>query len=98
MLDLKSILKELGARSIQSVLVEGGPSLAALLLEANLVNKVTFFVAPMLIGGQDAPSAIAGAGAERIADAMRLQNIEVRQHGDDVEITGYPSHGAVARP
>ncbi|MGQ0761175.1 MAG: bifunctional diaminohydroxyphosphoribosylaminopyrimidine deaminase/5-amino-6-(5-phosphoribosylamino)uracil reductase RibD [Acidobacteriota bacterium] len=92
-LDLKSILHELGARSIQSVLVEGGPSLAALLLEANLVNKVTFFVAPMLIGGQDAPSAIAGAGAERMADAMRLQDIEVCEHGADVEITGYPSHG-----
>jgi diaminohydroxyphosphoribosylaminopyrimidine deaminase / 5-amino-6-(5-phosphoribosylamino)uracil reductase len=97
-LDLKSILAELGARSIQSVLVEGGPSVAALLLEANLVNKVTFFVAPMLIGGQDAPSAIAGAGAEKIADAMRLQDIEVLQHGADVEITGYPIHGAVTGP
>ena len=97
-LDLKSILDELATRSIQSVLVEGGPSLAALLLEANLVDKVTFFVAPMLIGGQDAPSAIAGAGAEKIADAMRLQDIDVRQHGDDVEITGYPISGAVALP
>lgn len=92
-LDLKSILSELAARSIQSVLVEGGPSLAALLLEANLVNKVTFFVAPVLIGGQDAPSAIAGAGAEKIADAMRLQDIEVRPYGPDVEITGYPTSG-----
>ena len=90
-LDLGSILSELATRSIQSVLVEGGPSLAALLLEAGLVNKVTFFVAPMLIGGQDAPSAIGGAGAEKIADAMRLQNVEVRQHGADVEITGYPN-------
>jgi diaminohydroxyphosphoribosylaminopyrimidine deaminase/5-amino-6-(5-phosphoribosylamino)uracil reductase len=97
-LDLKSILDELGARAIQSVLVEGGPLLAALLLEAGLVNKVTFFVAPMLIGGKDAPSAIVGAGAEKISDAMRLQEIEVRQHDADVEITGYPIHGAVARP
>jgi diaminohydroxyphosphoribosylaminopyrimidine deaminase/5-amino-6-(5-phosphoribosylamino)uracil reductase len=97
-LDLGSILAELGKRSIQSVLVEGGPSLAALLLEAGLVNKVTFFVAPMLIGGQDAPSAIAGAGAEKIADAVRLGHIEIRQHGTDVEITGYPASGAVARP
>ena len=95
-LDLQSILDELGARSVQSVLVEGGPSLAALLLEAGLVNKVTFFVAPMLIGGQDAPSAIAGAGAEKIADAMRLQDIQVAQHGADVEITGYPAVGAAA--
>jgi len=97
-LDLVSILDELGARAIQSVLIEGGPTLAGLLLDAGLINKVTFFVAPIIIGGQDSPSAIAGAGAERIADAMQLQDVEVRQHDRDVEITGYPSSGAVARP
>jgi diaminohydroxyphosphoribosylaminopyrimidine deaminase/5-amino-6-(5-phosphoribosylamino)uracil reductase len=69
-----------------------------LLLEAGVVNKVTFFVAPLLIGGQDAPSAIAGAGAEKIADAMKLGHIEIRQHGTDVEITGYLTSGAVAPP
>jgi diaminohydroxyphosphoribosylaminopyrimidine deaminase/5-amino-6-(5-phosphoribosylamino)uracil reductase len=88
-LDLGSVLDDLGKRSLQSVLVEGGPSLAALLLEAGLVNKVTFFVAPMIIGGADAPSAIAGAGAEKIAEAVRLERVDVRQQGDDVEITGY---------
>jgi diaminohydroxyphosphoribosylaminopyrimidine deaminase/5-amino-6-(5-phosphoribosylamino)uracil reductase len=90
-LDLSSVLEELGKRSIQSVLVEGGPFLAGLLLDAGLVNKVTFFVAPMIIGGQDAPSAIAGAGAEKIADALQLENVEVVQRGRDVEITGYPA-------
>ena len=89
-LDLASVVDHLGKRLLQSVLVEGGPSLAALLLEAGLVDKVTFFVAPMIIGGQDAPSAIAGAGAEKMAEAVRLERIEVRPHGDDVEITGYP--------
>ena len=89
-LDLASVLDDLGRRSLQSVLVEGGPSLAALLLEAGLVDKVTFFVAPMIIGGQDAPTAIAGAGAEKITEAVRLQRVEVRQHGEDVEVTGYP--------
>jgi diaminohydroxyphosphoribosylaminopyrimidine deaminase / 5-amino-6-(5-phosphoribosylamino)uracil reductase len=87
---LETVLAGLAGRSIQSVLVEGGPSLAAMLFDAGLVNKVTFFVAPILIGGQSAPSAIAGAGAETIADAMQLQHTEVRQHGADVEITGYP--------
>ena len=90
-LDLSSVLEELGKRSIQSVLVEGGPFLAGLLLEAGLVNKFTFFVAPMIIGGQDAPSAIAGSGAENIADALQLENVEVVRRGRDVEITGYPS-------
>lgn len=89
-LDLASVLEELGRRSIQSVLVEGGPFLGGLMLEAGLVNKVTFFVAPMIIGGQDAPSAIGGAGAEKIADALQLAQVEISQHGRDVEITGYP--------
>jgi len=89
-LDFDSVLEQLGKRSIQSVLVEGGAFLAALMLEAALVNKVTFFIAPMIIGGQDAPSAIGGSGAEKIADSLQLDRVEVKQHGRDVEITGYP--------
>jgi diaminohydroxyphosphoribosylaminopyrimidine deaminase/5-amino-6-(5-phosphoribosylamino)uracil reductase len=89
-LDLTSVLSELGQRSIQSVLVEGGSFLAGLLLEAGLVDKATFFVAPMLIGGHDAPSAIGGDGAEKISDAFQLENVEVAQYGRDIEITGYP--------
>ena len=79
-LEFFSVLEELGRRSIQSVLVEGGPSLAGLLLDAGLVNKVTFFIAPMIIGGQDAPSAIAGTGAEKIADALQLEDGAQRVH------------------
>jgi diaminohydroxyphosphoribosylaminopyrimidine deaminase / 5-amino-6-(5-phosphoribosylamino)uracil reductase len=90
-LECASVLKELGRRSIQSVLVEGGPFLAGLLLEAGLVNKFTFFVAPMIIGGQDAPSAIGGSGAEKVVDALQLERIEVSRHGRDVEVTGYPT-------
>jgi diaminohydroxyphosphoribosylaminopyrimidine deaminase / 5-amino-6-(5-phosphoribosylamino)uracil reductase len=90
-LDLTSVLSELGQRSIQSVLVEGGSFLAGLLLEAGLVNKTTFFVAPMIIGGQDAPSAIGGEGAEKISDALQLENVDVAQYGRDIEITGYPT-------
>lgn len=90
-LDLPNVLDELGKRSIQSVLIEGGPFLAALMLEGGVVNKVTFFVAPIIVGGQDAPSAIGGSGAEKIAEALQLDRVEVNQHGRDVEITGYPS-------
>src|SRR3989440_6372143 len=78
-LELSSVLAELGRRSIQSVLVEGGPILAGLLLDARLVNKITFFIAPMIIGGQDAPSAIGGDGAEKIADATQLQKVSIER-------------------
>ncbi len=93
-LDLAGVLDELGRRSIQSVLVEGGPLLAGLFLEAGLVNKVTFFVAPIIIGSQDAPSAIGGSGADKIADAFQLIDVEVARYGRDVEITGYPESRA----
>lgn len=91
--ELLNILNELGAREIQSVLVEGGATLAGLLLDAGLVNKITFFIAPVIIGGKEAPSAIGGAGAEKVADAVRLESLEIRQHGVDLEITGYPIKG-----
>jgi diaminohydroxyphosphoribosylaminopyrimidine deaminase / 5-amino-6-(5-phosphoribosylamino)uracil reductase len=87
---LTDVLDELGKRSIQSVLVEGGATLAGLLLDAGLINKVTFFIAPVIIGGKEAPSAIGGAGVERIAEAVQLNGIEVRPHGRDIELTGYP--------
>jgi diaminohydroxyphosphoribosylaminopyrimidine deaminase/5-amino-6-(5-phosphoribosylamino)uracil reductase len=88
--DYLSILENLGRRSLQSVLVEGGASVAGRLLDAGLVNKVSFFLAPIIIGGREAPAAIAGDGAETLADAFELQEVEITQRGRDIEVTGYP--------
>jgi diaminohydroxyphosphoribosylaminopyrimidine deaminase/5-amino-6-(5-phosphoribosylamino)uracil reductase len=87
--DLQNVLRELGHRSIQSVLVEGGARVAGLLLDARLVDKVSFFIAPLIIGGRDAPAAVLGSGAEKIADAINLQETEVIGRGRDIEVTGY---------
>ena len=89
--DLFRVLEELGKRSLQSVFVEGGANVAGALLQAGLVDKVTFFIAPRLIGGREAPGAIGGQGAERISDVIDLEDVEVIQRGVDFEITGYPS-------
>jgi len=89
--DLGEVLAELSRREIQSVLLEGGGTIAGAFLDAGLVNKVTFFVAPMIIGGSDAHAAVGGAGAEKIADAFQLENVEIKTRGRDVEVTGYPS-------
>jgi len=88
--DLRAVLKELADRSLQSVLIEGGAMVAGAFLEAGLVNKVTFFIAPKIIGGTTAPSAIGGAGIERMSDAFELERVSVVQRGKDIEITGYP--------
>jgi len=88
--DLVAVLRELGSRSLQSVLVEGGAAIAGEFVDAGLVNKVTFLIAPKIIGGTAAPSAVGGSGVEMISGALELQNITVVQHGKDIEVTGYP--------
>ena len=88
--DFQRVLQELGRRSIQSVLVEGGAGVAGRFLDAGLVNKVSFFLAPLIIGGREAPSAVGGRGAETLAEALKLENIEITQRGRDIEVTGYP--------
>ena len=88
--DLPAVLRELGSRSIQSVLVEGGSTVAGEFIDAGLVNKVTFLIAPKIIGGVAAPSAIGGTGVARMSEALELERVTVVKHGDDVEVTGYP--------
>jgi diaminohydroxyphosphoribosylaminopyrimidine deaminase / 5-amino-6-(5-phosphoribosylamino)uracil reductase len=89
---LLAILNELGQRSLQSVLVEGGANVAGTFLDARLVNKVSFFIAPLIIGGREAPAAVGGKGAATLSNALELQDVEITQRGRDVEVTGYPKH------
>ena len=91
--DLTSILDELGNRSIHSLLVEGGATVAGKFLDAGLVNKVTVFIAPKIIGGSDAPNAVGGRGVESIAHALQLRDVEVIDRDGDLEITGYLAVG-----
>jgi diaminohydroxyphosphoribosylaminopyrimidine deaminase/5-amino-6-(5-phosphoribosylamino)uracil reductase len=88
--DLRAVLKELADKSLQSVLVEGGATVAGEFIDAGLVNKVTFFIAPKVVGGTAAPSAVAGMGVEKMADALELERVNVVQRGKDIEVTGYP--------
>ena len=88
--DLRAVLKELGVRSLQSVLVEGGSAIAGEFIDAGLVNKITFFIAPKIVGGADAPSAVGGSGVEMMTEALQLDNVSITQRGKDIEVTGYP--------
>jgi diaminohydroxyphosphoribosylaminopyrimidine deaminase/5-amino-6-(5-phosphoribosylamino)uracil reductase len=89
--DLLSVMGELAKRSEQSVLIEGGAGIAGKFLDAGFVNKVSFFIAPVIIGGREAPSAIGGTGTERIVDATQLEGVEIVHRGPDIEVTGYPT-------
>ena len=83
-IDLSSFLQRLGYEKIDSLLVEGGGETAAVFLEADLVDKVAFFIAPIIIGGRDAIPAIGGAGVEQVSEALHLRQIEIERIGEDL--------------
>ncbi len=91
--DLNEVLDELKKRDLQSVLVEGGAEIAGAFVDAKLVDKLTFIVAPIVIGGKNAPLAIGGNGANSLEDAWRLDDLQIIKHGEDFEFTGYPAAG-----
>jgi diaminohydroxyphosphoribosylaminopyrimidine deaminase/5-amino-6-(5-phosphoribosylamino)uracil reductase len=89
-IDLKELLRLLGKRQISSILVEGGSGLLGSLFDQGLVDRVTAFIAPIIIGGESATPAVGGRGVARIADALKLENITREVFGSDIMISGYP--------
>ena len=89
-LDLTALLRALGERDVLSLLVEGGGVIIGALFDRGLVDKVHAVIAPMIVGASDAPAAVAGRGARRLADAWRLREVTVERLGEDVLVTGYP--------
>ena len=89
--DLKTVLEQLRKRDLQSVLVEGGAEIAGAFVDAKLVDKLTFIIAPIVIGGRAAPPAVGGNGVNALGNAMRLRDLEFIKRGEDVEINGYPN-------
>ena len=85
---LRLLLRELGRRRMTNVLVEAGGRLLGSFFDAGQIDEVHAFIAPKLIGGLSAASPFAGAGVERMADALLLDEPHVRTLGDDVYISG----------
>ena len=84
---LSEAIAELGRREVQSLLIEGGPTLAAGALSAGAVDRIAWMIAPILIGGDGAP-ALDGPGQERLADAWRLGSVQTTRVDDDALIVG----------
>jgi diaminohydroxyphosphoribosylaminopyrimidine deaminase / 5-amino-6-(5-phosphoribosylamino)uracil reductase len=82
-----SALDELGARGVQSLLLEGGPHLAGAFLEADEIDELRMFVAPVLAGGRAARTPVEGEGVEEIAAAKQALSMEVDRIDDDVLLT-----------
>ena len=87
---LKPFFEELYKKNIGTVLVEGGATLAASLFEEKLIDKIAFFCAPIIVGGKNASTSVAGQGAAKIDDAVKINNLTCRQIGKDFLFEGYP--------
>jgi len=82
------LLKKLAAQGIVSLLIEGGAAIAASALKQKIVDKVAFFYAPKIIGG-DGRVMIDGLAIDKMARAIQLKRLDVRQSGNDFLMTGY---------
>jgi diaminohydroxyphosphoribosylaminopyrimidine deaminase/5-amino-6-(5-phosphoribosylamino)uracil reductase len=83
-----SLLDELGRRRMTNILVEGGSKLLGSFRDAGAIDEVHVFVAPRLIGGAEALAPMAGQGAEKIADALRVAEWRIEQLDSDVLLNG----------
>lgn len=88
-LDIKLLMRELAAREVTSVLIEGGGTTHASAFEAGIVDKVMFFIAPKIVGGRDAITAVEGDGIARMNDAVKLERMTVHSVGQDLLVEAY---------
>jgi diaminohydroxyphosphoribosylaminopyrimidine deaminase / 5-amino-6-(5-phosphoribosylamino)uracil reductase len=86
-IDLRWLLKKLGAENVTSLLVEGGGEVNASFLLDGFAQRVAFFYAPKILGGRDAKKAVAGDGAKSLTEVIRLENVEWQRLGDDLLLT-----------
>ncbi len=87
-LRLDALLDRLGARGINSLLVEGGGQLLGAFFDEGLVDQIAAFVAPIVVGGSDAPGPVGGIGVPTMAEALRLTNVRLARLGDDILVEG----------
>jgi diaminohydroxyphosphoribosylaminopyrimidine deaminase/5-amino-6-(5-phosphoribosylamino)uracil reductase len=90
--DLTALAAELARREVTALLLEGGGELNAGFLEGGLVDRVAVFVAPMLLGGRDAPTPVGGPG-RGLKEAFRLTGMTARPVGRDLLIEGDIARG-----
>lgn len=88
-LSLRNLVSQLGRREITSVMIEGGGKVATSALQAGIVDKLILMLAPILIGGEKAPTLLGGEGVEKLAEALHLTQLSVEHAGQDLILEGY---------
>jgi diaminohydroxyphosphoribosylaminopyrimidine deaminase/5-amino-6-(5-phosphoribosylamino)uracil reductase len=86
-IDLRWLMRKLGAENVTSLLVEGGGEVNASFLLGGLAQRVAFFYAPKILGGRDSRKAVAGEGARSLAGVIQLRDVEWKRLGPDLLLT-----------
>lgn len=86
-LNLRWLLKKLGKEEVTSILVEGGGETIARFVEKRLAQRIAFFYAPKVLGGRTARKGVAGTGATKWAEVLKLKNLQWRKLSPDLLLT-----------
>jgi diaminohydroxyphosphoribosylaminopyrimidine deaminase/5-amino-6-(5-phosphoribosylamino)uracil reductase len=84
---VRHALDQLGAAGITSILLEGGPHLAGAFLDADEIDEIRLFLAPLVLGGKTARDPLEGEGVDAIADATRALTLECERIGEDLLVS-----------
>ncbi len=88
-IQLRFLFEELARREITSILIEGGAGIIGGALQEKLVDKFLIFVAPKIMGDQDALSSIHGLKINRVDRLIKLRDVTVKRISEDILIEGY---------
>ena len=83
---LPALMEVLGKRDIQGVLLEGGPTLAWSAIRDGAVDQIVLYLAPIVIGGAEAPGWLSGMGAPTLAKAPHVDIVSLERIGRDLKV------------
>lgn len=95
-LDLSAVMERLGEKSMTSLLIEGGSQVMGSAVRSAIADKVHFFYAPKILGGDDGIPVCSGSGPEQMSGSVPIDDIMVKRFDEDVLITGYIRHPSPA--
>ena len=91
-ISLPVLMKELGARKIDGILLEGGGQLNESALQAGIVDRIYCYIAPKIFGGAQAKTPVEGQGLTRAADAWQFNRIGMQEFGQDILLVSKKSN------
>lgn len=86
--NLQALFQRLGEMKLTNILVEGGSRVITSMIEDHLVDKVMVFIAPIIIGGEDAKLPVLGKGIDKINEAVEINEVTIKRFSNDVVVEG----------